>query len=350
MTINKNKGQAAFKAENALKAAHMRTVRVRMAEGHMNTKKQNGTANTITNRKNALIILNAVAGKKFGAKYLAGILDVFCLAGYECTVQLTSPNMRGNDIVRKFGKGRGLIVCIGGDGTYNEVVSAVVVLGLDTPIGYIPTGSTNDFASSLKLPLNPVRAAESIVKGTPQNIDIGMFGNRIFTYVASCGAFTKASYSVERDLKNTLGYLAYVLEGIKEVPTLHPEHIKLCADGRIYEGDYIFAAICNSTSFGGIFKINKQLVDLNDGKFEVMLIKNPENPIELAEILRGINSHNYDCPGINLFSTKEIRMLYSSAEKWSVDGEMEVLSSKTPNLKIRNLHNAVKLVLSGNQS
>ena len=144
--------------------------------------------------------------------------------------------------------------------------------GANTPVGYIPTGSTNDFAGSLGLPLDPLKAAKQIIDGTPQQYDIGQFCGRFFTYVASFGAFTRSSYATSQSVKNALGHTAYVLGGISELSQIRDEHIRMEIDGEVVEDDFLFGAICNSTSIGGLMKLDPERVVLDDGKFELLLI------------------------------------------------------------------------------
>ena len=165
------------------------------------------------------------------------------------------------------------MVCCGGDGTLNETLSGLLSAESKTPIGYIPTGSTNDFASSLKLPLDVLEATKNIIEGQPVPYDAGRFGGRVFSYVASFGAFTRTSYTTPQSIKNALGHTAYVLEGIQELTQIRNEHIKMIVDGEVVEDDFLFGAICNSTSVGGVLTLDPDVVDLQDNKLE-----NPSGP------------------------------------------------------------------------
>ena len=206
--------------------------------------------------KKMLFILNPCAGTKKANRFLADILDAFNRAGYQTQVYVTAGNKDATHAVKQFAPGMDLVVCCGGDGTFNETVAGLLETGLSIPVGYIPAGSTNDFASSLKLPLHPLDAARVIIEGTPQPLDIGSFNGRYFSYVASFGAFTKASYTTPQSVKNALGHTAYVLEGIKEIASIRKMPVRLELDGEVVEDDYIFGAICNSTSVGGILTLD----------------------------------------------------------------------------------------------
>ncbi len=293
--------------------------------------------------KNALIVINPCAGVKRANKYMTDIITMLCSNGYRCTVQTTAPNFNGHAAVMRFGKGSDLVVCIGGDGTYNEVVSGVIDCGLDCNIGYIPAGSTNDFGASLGLSKNILKAAECVVSGRPQPFDVGSFNGRKFTYVASCGAFTSTSYSTPTDMKNALGHLAYLLEGMKSIPEIKPEHLKFKVNDREIEGDFLFAAICNSTSLGGVLKLDKKYVDMNDGLFEILTVRSPKNISELAAAIHDLNFKNYESSNmIDLFSAEKVWIEASKSTDWSLDGERQ---EGVENIVIENLHSAIKLIV-----
>ncbi len=293
--------------------------------------------------KKVLIVLNPCAGVKRANKYMTDIISLFCDNGYICTVQTTKPDLSGYDTVMNFGEGHELIVVIGGDGTYNEVVAGVIDKKLNCPIGYIPAGTTNDFGSSLGLPKNIMKAAQNILDGKIQDFDVGSFNGRKFTYVASCGAFSSTSYTTPTDLKNVFGHLAYVLEGIKSLPEIKPEHLKITYDGELKEDDYIFAAVCNSTSLGGVLKLDKKYVNMNDGLFEMLLVRSPDNIAELATVVHDLNMQNFKTSSvIELISASKIELETSRLNDWSLDGECQKGADK---IVIENLKGAVKLIV-----
>lgn len=289
-----------------------------------------------------MIIMNPCAGLKKANRFLTDIVVCFSEAGYACAVQTTTVNENGYSITCDLGKDKDLIVCIGGDGTFNEVVAGVLAIRSDAPIGYIPTGSTNDFASSLGLSKSVLPAVNDILTGIPRCFDAGSFNGRIFTYVASCGAFTKASYSTPRDMKNALGHIAYILEGIKSIPEIQPIHLRIDTGSEILENDYIFAAACNSISLGGILRLNSTIVDMSDGLLELLLIQLPQNMGDLTKIIYSLNTQNYNNSLINLLSSNRFTITAKDAVDWSLDGECE---SGNNNIVIENLHNAVKLIV-----
>ena len=294
--------------------------------------------------KKLLLIVNPVAGVKKSNKYLTEIIDIFCQKDYECTVQTTSVETGPEKIVSKMGKNKDLIVCIGGDGTFNEMVSGIINNDIKAKIGYIPSGSTNDFAGGMGLSLKPLQAAHSIADGETIQIDVGKFNDRIFTYVASFGIFTKTSYNTPRDLKNSLGYLAYVLEGAKELTDMQHFRLKIETEKKTVVDDYIFGAVCNSKRIGGGFlKFSDDKVDINDGMFEVFLIKNPNTPAELVQLLLDLQAADYSSNMFEFFSARTIKITTKDDIDWTIDGEFQKGSNE---ISIENIHSAISFIVS----
>lgn len=291
--------------------------------------------------KKLLMIMNPYSGMKTGKRYLADILELFCKAGYCPTVFMTTGPGNGQELAAAYAAQHELVVCMGGDGTFNEVVSGLLNSGAQTPIGYIPCGSTNDFANSIKLNKNPIKAAQDILNGTPRTYDVGRFGDRYFSYVASFGAFTRASYATPQNVKNALGHLAYLLEGIKDLSAIRPWHLRIETGEEVLEGEYIFGAVSNSTSVGGILTLDPSTVDMNDGRFELLLIKNPANVIELNDCIRCLLEQRYDGGGILFHSTDCLTVTASPEMDWTLDGEHEFGHQQ---VIIRNIHDAIRLV------
>ena len=291
--------------------------------------------------KQLLLIVNPTSGTKKAGKHLSQIISVFNQADYDTHVYLTNCSGDATSIVNKIGKNMDLIVCCGGDGTLNETITGVINSNLNLPIGYIPAGSTNDFASSLHLSSDVVEAAKQIVKGKANFYDVGRFKNRYFTYVASFGAFTKTSYTTPQNIKNALGHMAYILEGISEISKIKDEHVKIELDGEVIEDDYLFGAICNSTSLGGILTLNPSLVDISDGKFEIFLIRAPKNITELSECVVALRNQTYNCGMITFRTASKIKITTNSDMPWSLDGEKEEGSAE---ILVENLHHSIKIV------
>ena len=291
--------------------------------------------------KRVLIVLNPCAGTRQANRYFVEIIEVFCNAGYRVEVKTTAKRGEGTDIVKQRAEDFDLLVCIGGDGTFNEVVEGLLESGVRIPLGYIPAGSTNDFASSMGLSKDIVQAARDIVEGQPRSLDIGSFNGRYFSYVASFGAFTRASYEAPQSIKNALGHLAYILEGIKDIPSIKPEKLWLKVEQGTYGGDYLFGAVCNSTSVGGLLTLSEDLVDMNDGKFEVILIKSPSNILELNQILFALTTQNYNTPLISFFSSGHLTITADPDMPWTLDGEYQEGCAE---IEVKNIKGAIQLI------
>jgi YegS/Rv2252/BmrU family lipid kinase len=291
--------------------------------------------------KKLLLIVNPKAGTRRIGRVLPEVIEIFNRADYEVTVHITAGSGDCTQVVRSRGAQADLIVCAGGDGTFNEAVAGMMESGIDRPLGYIPCGSTNDFAISLKLPTDPVKAAQLIVDGVPLKYDVGLFGDRYFSYVASFGAFTRASYSTPQDIKNALGHTAYLLEGIQEISQIRKEHIRIELDDRIIEDDFLFGAVSNSTSMGGIVTLDPRQVDMRDGKFELLLIRAPRDLIEIHECVQAVSKQIYNCAMMTFVSTKKLTVHADASMPWTLDGERE---EGREQVVIRCLHQAITLM------
>ena len=292
--------------------------------------------------KKLLFILNPRAGTRKAAKVLPEILSVFNRADYDVRVYVTTKSGDATDAVKRLAPGMDMVVCCGGDGTFNETFNGLAQAELRIPIGYIPAGSTNDFAASLRLSSDPVEAARQIVEGTQKAYDAGRFGDRYFSYVASFGAFTKASYSTPQSAKNLLGHVAYVLEGMQELPQLRKHHVKLTLDeNEVLEDDYIFGAVCNSTSVGGVMTLDPKQVDLQDGKFEVLLIRMPKSLQEISEFLLAVQKQQYNNAMMIFRSASHILVEAEPDMLWTLDGEKEDGHAQ---VEIQNLHHAIQIL------
>ncbi len=291
--------------------------------------------------KKLLFVMNPFSGLRKANKVLTDILLLFREADYETIIHMTNGTGDAAKAVERYAKGMDLVVCCGGDGTLNETINGIMRCGLDVPVGYIPAGTTNDFASSLKLSHNPIQAAKDILEGEPVAYDVGRFGDRHFSYVASFGAFTKASYAVPQNIKNALGHTAYVLGGIQELSQIRNEHIRMEIDGQIVEDDFLFGAICNSTSIGGIVTLPPTRVDMGDGLFEVLLVRAARSLAEITECIQAVQTQKYDCAMITFRSAKEIKIFANPDMPWTLDGEREEGHEE---VVVKNLHHAVRLM------
>lgn len=293
--------------------------------------------------KKMLFMMNPYAGQRKASRHLTDIITVFNRADYAVEVYMTAGPGDAIGVVERKAAQVDLVVCCGGDGTFNETISGVLNSGVDVPVGYIPAGSTNDFASSLNLPSNAVQAAKAIVEGTPVRYDVGRFGNRYFSYVASFGAFTRASYATPQNIKNALGHTAYVLSGIRELSEIHKEHIRMEMDGEIVEDDFIFGAICNSTSVGGILTLDPRQVDMGDGQFEVLLVRMPRSLAEITECIQAVQDQRYNCAMITFRAARQVKIYADPAMPWTLDGERE---DGHDQVQADNLHLAIQLMQS----
>lgn len=273
--------------------------------------------------KKMLFVMNPYSGMRRASRYLADIIALYNRAGYEVTVHMTGGQGDATQVVETRAKDMDIVVCCGGDGTFNETISGLLRAGADVPVGYIPAGSTNDFASSLKLPTNIMQAALDAIEGEPVAYDVGKFGDRYFSYVASFGAFTRASYSTPQSVKNALGHTAYVLEGINELSQIKNEHVRMEIDGQVIEDDFLFGAISNSTSVGGILTLSPEIVDMADGQMEVLLVRAPRNLTEITECIQAVQSQKYNCSMITFQSARHVRIYADPQMPWTLDGERE---------------------------
>lgn len=291
--------------------------------------------------KKMLFVMNPYSGIRRANRYLADIISIFNRGGYEVTAHMTAGQGDAIRVVQEKAKDMDLVACCGGDGTFNETISGILRSGADVPVGYIPAGSTNDFAASLKLPANILQAAKDIVEGEPVAYDVGRFGQRYFSYVASFGAFTRASYATPQNIKNALGHTAYVLEGINELSQIRKTHVRMELDGQVVEDDFLFGAISNSTSVGGILTLDPKQVDMADGKLEVLLVRAPVDLLEISECIKAVQTQKYNCDMITFRSAEKIRVFADPDMPWTLDGEREDGHAE---VDVENVHLAIRLM------
>ena len=276
--------------------------------------------------KKLLFVYNPRAGKEMLKPRLSDVLDIFVKAGYEVTVHPTQAYRDAYYQIKEYEVGKyDLIACSGGDGTIDEVATGMMKrreMGKDVvPVGYIPAGTTNDFAKSLHIPRKPLAAADNAVKGVPFPCDIGKFNDSVFVYIAAFGIFTDVSYETDQAVKNVLGHMAYILEGAKRIFNIPSYKIKVEHDGEAIEDEFIFGMVTNSRSVGGFSNMVGKNIVFDDGLFEVTLIKTPKNPIALQEIIAALLIEQVDTKHMYTFKTKKIT--FDSVEEipWTLDGE-----------------------------
>ena len=293
--------------------------------------------------KKLLFIFNPRAGRSKSRAPLFDALSTFSAHGYLVNIHQTTAPGDATRTAAQEGGDYDMVVAAGGDGTLNEVICGLMQLETPPLLGYLPQGSTNDFAASLKISDDPARAAVNLMtKAIPRKLDIGRWCDRNFVYVASFGAFVRSSYSAPQAAKNALGHFAYILEGMKDLNTLRPYRIKLTADGEVLDGDYLFGAVCNSTSIGGLMKLDPERVVLNDGKFEMLLIPNPKSPMALQNLVLSLLDQKYDREGLIFRHVSSIHLETAEALPWSLDGECAPSRSV---VDIENLYRAVRILL-----
>ena len=293
--------------------------------------------------KTLYLVMNPESGTRQGRRILADLISLFNRADYLCSTFMTAKRGDAADFVRDHGGEPDLLVVCGGDGTLNEALTGLLSGKHETPVGYIPCGSTNDFASGLGIPADGMKAAECILSGTPRLLDLGRFGmDRYFSYTASFGAFTQVAWATPQPFKNVLGHAAYVLEGIHSLSDIHPIRMNVLAGGLEYEDDWLFGAVCNSTSLGGVLKLKNSEVHMSDGLFEALLIPYPGDLLIVSRILASLRAGRYDDPHLVFLRASEFT--FSSRERpvWTLDGEV---AEPGNSVRIRNLHNAVRIVL-----
>ena len=289
-----------------------------------------------------LMIVNPRAGRNKSPAPLFDAAAIFCESGYLLSIHRTTAPGDAAAYAAREGGQYDVVVAVGGDGTLNEVACGLMQLQHPPLLGYLPQGSTNDFAASLRISSNPAEAAQAIVQNRMRELDIGRWNERSFIYVASFGAFTRSSYAASQAAKNALGHFAYILEGMKDLNTLRPYHIRLTADGEVLDGDYLFGAVCNSTSIGGLMKLDPERVVLDDGRFELLLIRCPKTPAELQNLVLAMLEQRYDRDGV-IF--RHVRSLHLETEEdlpWSLDGEY---APSMPSVDITNCQQALTMLL-----
>lgn len=292
--------------------------------------------------KKLLFVFNPKSGKGLIKNYLVDIVDTMVKADYEVTVYTTQAQGDAIQKVEKEAAKYDLVVCSGGDGTLDEVVTGMNRSEAERPIGYIPAGSTNDFANSLGIPKDMVKATYTAVHGKEFPCDVGYFNGDTFVYVAAFGLFTEVSYQTSQHWKNILGHAAYILEGAKRLHDIPSYIMKVEHDGEVFIDKFIFGMVTNSISVGGFRGMTGEDVKLDDGVFEVTLIKSPKTPLELNEILASLTKLIDDTDLIYSFKTSELRITTEEKVAWTLDGEF---GGEHEELVIKNLKQKIQIMV-----
>ena len=293
--------------------------------------------------KKLLLIVNPVSGQKKAKNYVADMMIAFEMASYEVKTVLTEKDKNAYAVVKEMGADYDVIVCVGGDGTLKETVCGVMEGGKDQPIGYIPMGTTNDFANSLKIPTKDVHAAiENIVNGTPKPVDMGRYENENFIYVAGFGNFTAISYACNQKLKNALGNKAYYLQAVPDFFKMKSYYARVEADGEKFEGKYFYGALSNSYGIGGMPVLHNIGVRFDDGLHELVLVKWFKNPKELVALaiamLKKDVIHN---PNVIIRHVKEAKFEFDKPTAFTLDGEF---GGDQTAIDIKTIEHAVNII------
>ncbi|NLG05514.1 MAG: YegS/Rv2252/BmrU family lipid kinase [Clostridia bacterium] len=300
------------------------------------------------NSKKLLFIVNPQAGKGLIKNRIMEIINRFTIAGYEVTVAPTLGPKDAILIAKERARDYDLLVCSGGDGTLDEVVTGMMKCDCKAPIGYIPSGSTNDFAKSLKIPFSVRKATELIIQNHQFACDIGSFNDDVFVYIAAFGIFTDVSYGTKQEVKNVLGHMAYLLEGMKRLPDVNQScHMHIEYDDQVIDEEFVFGMITNSYSVGGFKSITGKHVELDDGVFEVTLIKKPANPLEMQGIMTALIARETDERYMYSFKAKELAIQTNNKIPWTLDGEF---GGNQDHVLIRNHKQALRIITPQNKN
>ncbi len=292
--------------------------------------------------REVLFIVNPISGKaKIKNDFLA-IIDLFVKEGYLVTVYTTQKSGDGREMATLKGNDYSIIVCCGGDGTLNEVVSGLISINSSCKIGYIPAGTTNDFASSMGISKHSETAARAVLNGMEFPCDIGVFNQRHFLYVAAFGIFTNVSYSTSQEYKNTMGQMAYILEGAKSLTDIKSYYLEVVTAEETIQGEFIFGMVSNSNRIGGIKNLAASKIELNDGLFEVLLVRKPNNILELSDIIISLLNQEHHSEYIYKFSTSSLEVVSTTPISWTLDGEN---GGELTSAKIDNLNEAVTFLV-----
>ncbi len=293
--------------------------------------------------KRTLFVYNPRAGKGTVVKNLHEILDAFAKAKYPVTVYPTQEQGDACKLVENRDAGLyDLIVCSGGDGTLREVVNGLIKSEVSTPVGYIPAGSTNDFARSLGLSDDITEALKIITRGKTFLCDAGNFNGENFVYIAAFGLFTDVSYATNQQWKNIFGHVAYILEGVKSLSSIQSYDVQIECDEGAMHGNYIYGMVTNSLSVGGFKNITGKDVSFDDGKFEVILIRRPATIVELNDIIISLLRQSFDAVCIQSFKTSYLKIKSREDVNWTLDGEF---GGTYTDVEIKNVQKAFPIMV-----
>ena len=290
-----------------------------------------------------MLIINPMAGRGAYKVNFGEALSLLDNGGYRTTLFFTRARGDSTRFAARYGANFDTVACIGGDGTLSEVLSGLMQLDNPPPVGYFPMGTANDVATTLGLPKNDtLAAARCLLAGTPHAFDVGGFGDKdYFAYIAAFGAFTEVSYATPQDQKKMLGHLAYVLQGMQQLPYIAPIPVRVDYDGGKFEGTVLYGSVSNSTSVAGIVHLPDAMVSLGDGESELVLVRDPGNIASFAEVVNSVLTERFDSNNLIILHTKKARFRFDRPVAWTRDGEE---GGEYTDIEIRNIHSPVKLI------
>ena len=293
--------------------------------------------------KKLMLIINPAAGRGGYKLNLPDALQLLDNGGYRTTLYFTAGRGDATEFAAAHGAEYDVVACVGGDGTLSEVLAGLMRLENPPRVGYIPMGTANDVATTLDLPKNDtVGAARRIVEGAPHPFDVGGFGDDgYFAYIAAFGAFTEVSYATPQDQKKMLGHLAYVLQGMQQLPNIAPIHTIVEYDGGVFEGNVLYGSVSNSTSVAGIVRLPEKMVSLGDGVSELVLVKDPGSVEGFGDIVSSVLSQRFDSDKLLILHTKKAHFYFDKSVPWTRDGES---GGEYTDIAVRNIHCPVKLI------
>lgn len=294
-------------------------------------------------KERVLLIINPVSGKQKSRYLLFSIVDFLSRSGRESTVFTTTSQGNATELVQKYATKHDRIICCGGDGTLNEIFTGLASMDVPIPVGYIPTGTTNDLAHALGLNSDVRQAIYLSLHGEERDLDLGTFNDdKYFSYVASFGAFSKVAYETPQWLKNRLGRVSYFFYGISEITDIRSRRVRVIADGVEVEGDFVYGSVSNSTVIGGLVKLPEGSIRLDDGKFEVMLIRTPKDPLDLGNIVQGLVNQDYNEEHLLFFTASHVVFSFGEDVPWTVDGEY---AGESSSVVIGNMQRKVRILV-----
>lgn len=320
-----------------------------MAANSLMEKENTAAAAVGENWRRALIVINPVAGDGRSLSALPGLVKSLTENGIVCTTVTTTGRGIAAEYVKKLGKGCDMVICAGGDGTANEVISGLMAIEerMRPKFAYIPAGSTNDFAAALGLSKRLNENIATIAEGSSVPVDVGKFNDRYYAYICAFGAFTDISHSTSQTAKNLFGPLAYFAKSIETIKNINPIRVRFLINGEVIEDDFSFCAISNSHIIGGVIKMKQELVEMNDGMFEIILIKYPKDAIALSKIITALASGEMKSEYIRFFRSSEVKLeiLDEKPVDFSLDGELE---KNVRSAHIVNIRSGIRVVKGEN--